>query len=81
LYFFSLDANNGPFIQASGGPIIYSDTRPEISGYGNISAGLSTGWRFLLGKHFFIEPVIRIGYPYLIGGGVSTGFRTGGSKS
>ncbi len=80
MYFFSLNANTGPFVQVSGGPVIYADTRPEMSGHGNISAGLSAGWRFPIGKHWYIEPAVRTGYPYLIGAGISTGFRTGGKK-
>ncbi len=80
LYFFNMNASTGPFIQVSGGPVIFSDSTPEISGYGNISAGLSAGWRFPLGKHWYIEPVVRTGYPYIFGGGISTGFRKGANK-
>lgn len=74
-YFLGANANRGPFIQIGGGPVLFADGKPEISGYGSISAGLSFGWRFLLGKHWYIEPVIRGGYPFLVGGGVSAGLR------
>ena len=77
LYVFGRDAFSGPFVQLSAGPVIYADKNPDRSGYGNISAGLSAGWRFLLGKNFFVEPALRIGYPYLIGGGLSAGARWG----
>lgn len=80
VYFFNLNANTGPFVQVSGGPVIYADTMPGISGHGNISAGISAGWRFSAGEHWYIEPVVRTGYPYLFGAGISTGFRTGGKK-
>ena len=66
--YFSLNANTGPFVQISAGPVIYADTIPALSGYGTISAGLGAGWRFPVGKHWYIEPAIRAGYPYLIGG-------------
>jgi hypothetical protein len=78
LYFFEkFHASTGPFVQISGGPVIYADTVPAVSGYGSISAGLSAGWRFPLGKYWFIEPSVRTGYPFLIGGGISTGLRIG----
>ncbi|MDR3021022.1 MAG: hypothetical protein LBU66_09020 [Treponema sp.] len=73
-YFFDSQANTGPFIQFNGGPVIYAYETPELTGYGNISAGLSAGWRFLLGKNFFIEPAVRAGYPYIAGAGVSFGY-------
>jgi len=42
---------------------------------GTISAGFAAGWRFMLGNNFFIEPALRAGYPYMIGGGLSAGYR------
>ena len=74
-YIFGANAFSGPFLQLSAGPVIYADTNPEITSYGNISAGLTTGWRFLLGRHFFLEPAVRIGYPYLAGAGLALGVR------
>jgi len=37
--------------------------------YNNLKflGGLNTGWTFLLGKRLFIEPIFRVGYPYLFG--------------
>jgi hypothetical protein len=63
--------HSGLFIQADGGPAIF--TKPSVKT--TISAGLSLGWRFLLGRHFFVEPAIRGGYPYIAGAGLSAGFR------
>ena len=74
-YFFGPQASTGPYVQFIGGPVIYADTNPSPSGYGNFSAGLSAGWRIPLGTRFYIEPALRAGYPYIIGGGVSAGFR------
>ena len=74
-YFFGAQASTGPFVQLNGGPVVYAYSSPELSGYGNISAGLNVGWRFPLGRNFFIEPSVRAGYPYIFGGGVSSGFR------
>ena len=48
-------------------------TQPATFQTTNFSAGLTTGWRFLAGRFLYIEPTIRIGYPYLIGGGVCLG--------
>ena len=75
LYIFGTNADTGPFVQINGGPVMYSDGRPEHSGFGNISAGLSGGWRFPLGESFFIEPAARVGFPYIAGIGVSSGYR------
>ena len=75
LYVFGRYAYSGPFVQLSAGPVMYFDTNPDRSGYGNISAGLSAGWRLLMGRRFFIEPALRIGYPYLAGGSLAIGIR------
>jgi hypothetical protein len=74
-YFFSERTTvpgAGLFLQFSGGPaIITNPTRAAT-----ISAGLGVGWRFHLGRHFFIEPAIRAGYPYFGTGGLSAGLRS-----
>jgi hypothetical protein len=70
--------SSGLFIQFNGGPVIFAQNDDSIavpSGMGTFSAGLSLGWRFLLGRTFFIEPVIRGGYPYIVGAGLSAGVR------
>jgi hypothetical protein len=73
LYFF--DAGTGPYVQINGGPVIFGDSRPDVSGYGTVSAGLTAGWRFPLGNRWFMEPFVRAGYPYIIGAGLSGGMR------
>jgi hypothetical protein len=71
-------ASSGPFIQFNGGPVIFARHENSISmpsEIGTLSVGLSVGWRFLFGRHFFIEPAVRAGYPYIIGAGLSAGLR------
>ena len=76
-YFLGRDSISGPFIQLMGGPVIFArDSSMNVpSEYGIFSAGLSFGWRFLLGKIWFIEPSVRGGFPYIAGAGVSAGMR------
>jgi hypothetical protein len=69
---------SGPFIQFNIGPVIFAWHDKNISIPSETvmtSAGLSLGWRFLLGRFFFIEPCIRVGTPYLFGAGLSAGVR------
>ena len=78
LYIFKDAANKGPFFQLTGGPAIIIPKEHDIklpAEFGLFSAGISFGWRFLFGKTFFIEPSIRGGYPFIIGGALSLGFR------
>ena len=66
----------GPWLQLTGGPALFFDKGENASipaKWGRFSAGLTFGWRFLLGKLFFAEPYIRVGYPYIAGIGVSAG--------
>jgi hypothetical protein len=77
-YCFSRAAPSGLFIQFSGGPVIFAEGTHTIavpSDSVTISAGLSLGWRFLLGGRFFIEPAVRAGYPYFAVAGLSAGAR------
>jgi hypothetical protein len=81
-YFFNKAAPSGPFIQLNAGPVIFAWDEQNISIPSKTvmtSAGLSLGWRFLLGDRlgglFFIEPCIRVGTPYLFGAGLSAGVR------
>jgi hypothetical protein len=70
-YFFSTMEHPGLFIEFSGGPVIITEPAKAAT----VSAGLGAGWRFHLGRHFFIEPCIRGGHPYFVAGGVSAGVR------
>jgi hypothetical protein len=81
-YLFSMTSatfrNSGLFLQLNGGPVVFAEetnTMEMPAKIGTFSAGLSLGWRFLLGRYFFIEPAIRGGYPYMVGAGLSAGVR------
>ena len=77
-YFMKSEPSTGPYLQLTGGPVLFFDREEKNSvpaHYGRISAGLTFGWRFLFGKLFFAEPYIRAGYPYIAGAGVSAGVR------
>ena len=78
LYLFTGAANRGPFFQLEGGPAIFFPREFEITlpaQFGMFSAGLGFGWRFPLGNTFFIEPQIRGGYPFMLGGSLAIGLR------
>ena len=78
LYLFSGAANRGPFFQLTGGPAIFFPREHAITmpaAFGMFSAGLGFGWRFMLGNTFFIEPSIRGGYPFIVGGSLAAGLR------
>jgi len=84
LYFDGTSAHSGPFIQFTGGPAMYYNYDENIllpARIGMISGGLAFGWRFLLGKYFYIEPSIRAGYPYLVGAGLSAGVHFWGVRN
>jgi len=84
LYFNGASANSGSFIQFTGGPAIYYNNYENIlipARIGMISAGVAVGWRSLLGKYFYIEPSIRVGYPYIAGAGLSAGVHFWGIRN
>jgi len=77
-YCFGNAVNSGLFFQFAGGPAIFFEREEEDSlpvRLGTLSAGLALGWRFLLGKYFYLEPSISGGYPYIVGAGLSAGVR------
>jgi len=74
-YIRGSDFCSGPFVQFNGGQALFF-RRENISipaKWGIISAGVNLGWRFHLGKLFFVEPSIRAGYPYFAGAGLMAG--------
>ena len=74
--FLGRDSFSGPFAQFSGGPVFLFPGNDNIAvpaQYGSISTGVNVGWRFILSDRFFLEPNIRVGYPYIAGAGVSAG--------
>jgi len=76
-YLKGASAYSGPYLQFMGGPSLFNRKGDFSlpSNYGIVSAGLGFGWRFLFLDRWFVEPVIRGGYPYLVGVGVSAGVR------
>jgi len=71
------EACSGPFFQINTGAVIFA-RRKAVSfptEVGALSAVLLGGWRFLLKEHWYVEPVVRVGYPYLYGVGASAGYR------
>ena len=75
VYLLRARKNTGLFLQAEGGVVLFA--YEEFKTAENIApvAGLSAGWRFPLGKIWYIEPVIRGGYPYIYGVGFTAGIR------
>jgi len=74
-YFFPAAPSAGPFIQLNAGPVFFFQDKDFPSTLGVVSAGLNLGWRFLLGRYWFIEGAIRGGYPYIAGAQLSAGLR------
>ncbi|MDR0442097.1 MAG: hypothetical protein LBH44_01660 [Treponema sp.] len=74
--YFGGNGYSGFFLQAAAGPVLFAfDSITIPSEHGMISVGLNAGWRLLLGDLFFVEPNIRAGYPYFVGGGILAGLR------
>jgi len=76
-YLLGKNAYTGPFLQFLGGPSLYNRSGDFAipSNIGVISAGLGFGWRFLFANRWFAEPMVRGGYPYIVGATVSAGVR------
>ncbi|MCL2809541.1 MAG: hypothetical protein FWD24_05700 [Treponema sp.] len=72
-----LNADTGPFLQLMLGPVIFNrmDEFSIGSNKGSMTYGLGFGWRFLIGDLWYVEPMVRGGYPYIISAGVSGGMR------
>jgi len=58
------------FLQAELGIITYFEEGQSSTA---ISAGLAAGYRFIVFKNLYIEPVVRGGYPFIWSGGLSVG--------
>jgi hypothetical protein len=83
LRFYMLGKNTywGPFIQFIGGASFLNFSEGFWSYFslpsktGVLNAGLGIGWRFLYYNRLFLEPAVRLGYPYFLGLGLSAGIR------
>jgi hypothetical protein len=71
-YLPSLRGHRGFFAQGEFGSSVM---REGDQWMGDFYGGLTLGWRFLFGDHWYVEPAIRAGYPFIAGGGVAAGFR------
>jgi len=71
------NAVTGPFIQLNAGAAIHAlESFPSFpADAGGLSADIAVGWRFPIGQRWYIEPLIRVGYAYIAGVGVSFAFR------
>jgi len=81
LYISRVRNNTGFFLQPEGGFVVFAH---EDFGIGQFLAlewgvslvgGISAGWRYPLGAYFYVEPVIRGGYPYIFGASLTAGIR------
>jgi len=63
----------GPFIQAEVGAVVYFEYSLV---YPAFFGGLALGWRFVLGRNMYIEPLFRGGYPFALGAGLTVGIIT-----
>lgn len=63
---------SGLFAQAELGTAIYME---DNKSYPAFLAGLAFGWRYNVGKNWYIEPSIRGGYPFAWGVGFLAGMR------
>ncbi|MCL1958278.1 MAG: OmpA family protein, partial [Spirochaetes bacterium] len=52
----------------------------NLEAFPSFAGGLSVGWRFNLGEHWYLEPAARGGYPHIWGFSVTVGIRYGNKK-
>ncbi|MCL2721912.1 MAG: hypothetical protein FWD47_11320 [Treponema sp.] len=77
-YFFKgFKVNNGLFFQLMTGLVIFNriDDFSFDTNKGSVTYGLGLGWRFLFGDKWYLEPMVRGGYPYIYSVGISGGIR------
>ena len=77
LYLPFARGSTGPFVQVFAGTVLFGlDGPPTLpAGAGSFSLAGILGWRFPVGAHFYIEPALRSGYPFIAGGSLSAGVR------
>jgi hypothetical protein len=63
---------NGFFTQAELGASIFFENGNSYSAF---MGGLAAGWRYNIGKRWYIEPSVRGGYPFAWGIGFQAGLR------
>lgn len=77
LYFFGSASYAGPYAELSGGPALFTKSGglKLPSKWGSVTGGIGLGWRFNLGRFWFLDGSVRGGYPYIAGAGLSFGLR------
>ena len=67
----------GLFVQVNAGAVLFFSWNDiELPARaGTFSTGIAAGWTFPLGERFYVEPYLRLGYPYYGGIGVSAGIK------
>ena len=70
--YYLLPGSGGPFVQGEAGCIIIFAFDEDFIVF---SGGFATGWRFNLARNVYVEPALRLGYPYLFGVSLNAGLR------
>jgi len=70
-------STDGPFAQIEAGSVILFERGyyKNLEAFPSFSGGLSAGWRFNFGGHWYVEPSARAGYPHIWGLNVTAGIR------
>jgi outer membrane protein OmpA-like peptidoglycan-associated protein len=70
-------STDGPFAQIEAGSVILFERGyyKNLEAFPSFSGGLSAGWRFNFGGHWYLEPSMRTGYPHIWGLNVTAGIR------
>jgi len=72
-YYLPLSFDTGVFfIQADIGAAIFFE---DNESYPAFSGGLTIGWRYEIIENIYVEPHVRMGYPFFWGAGISAGIK------
>ena len=72
LRYYLLPGSRGPYAQAEAGCIIVFAFEEDHLVF---SGGFAAGWRFNMTRNVYLEPALRLGYPFLLGVSLSAGLR------
>jgi hypothetical protein len=77
-YYLSLPVN-GVFLQAEAGVSVFFEQDEQFPAF---MGGITAGWRIFPGARWYLEPGLRLGYPFIWGVGLGGGvrFETGGTR-
>jgi len=73
---------DGLFAQLEAGSVVLFERgyHENLEAFPSFTGGLSAGWRFNFGEHWYVEPAARAGYPHIWGFSVTAGIRFGNQK-